>query len=97
MKEEDIPEISDPSFVPLPLNVLDASIIVRSSDQVNFRIHKSVLTMSSPFFKDMLSLPQPPNDELIDGLPVVQLSEGASVLSNLISLLYLTWRRVKPG
>jgi hypothetical protein len=50
--------------------------------------------MSSPIFEDLLSLPQPPDDELIDGLPVVQLSEDACVLSNLISLLYLTRRRV---
>ena len=96
MKEE-IPEKLDLSFVPLLLNVPDANIIVRSSDQVNFRIHKSVLAMSSTFFENLLSLPQPPDEELIDGLPVVQLSEDASVLSNLISLLYLTRRRVKPG
>ena len=96
MKEEET-ENFDSSSVPLPLDIPDASIIIRSSDQVNFRVHKSVLAMNSPFFKDMLSLPQPPDDELIDGLPVVQLSEHASVLSNLMSLLYLTWRRTKPG
>jgi hypothetical protein len=44
--------------------------------------------MSSPFFKDLLSLPQPPDDELVDGLPVVQLSENADLLNSLISLLY---------
>ncbi|KAI9445819.1 hypothetical protein BJY52DRAFT_1127965 [Lactarius psammicola] len=66
----------------------DASIIVRSSDQVNFRVHKPVLAISSPFFKDLLSLPQPPDDELVDGLPVVTLSEGADLLNSLISLLY---------
>ena len=66
----------------------DASIIVRSSDQVNFRVHKSVLAISSPFFKDLLTLPQPPDEELIDGLPVVTLSEGADLLNSLISFLY---------
>jgi hypothetical protein len=44
--------------------------------------------MSSPFFEDMLSLPQPPDDETVDGLPVVQLSEDAGLLNCLISLLY---------
>ena len=97
MKEEEIPENSNPSFMPLLLNLPDASIIVRSSDKVNFRIHKSVLAISSPFFEDLLSLPQPPDDELIDGLPVVQLSEDASILSNLVSFLYPTQRLVKPG
>ena len=52
--------------------------------------------MSSPFFKDLLSLPQPPGDELVDGLPVVQLSEDADLLNSLISLLYPI-RRVRPG
>ena len=36
----------------------------------------------------MLSLPQPPDDETVDGLPVVQLSEDAGVLNCLVSLLY---------
>ena len=68
----------------------DASIVVRSCDQINFRVHKSVLTMSSPFFKDLLSLPQPPDAEIVDGLPVVALPEDADLLNSLISLLYPT-------
>ena len=66
----------------------EASIIVRSSDQANFRVHKSVLAMSSPFFKDLLSLPQPPDGEIVDGLPVVELPEDADLLNSLISLFY---------
>ena len=66
----------------------DANIIIRSSDQANFRVHKSVLAMSSPFFKDLLSLPQPPDAEIVDGLPVVALPEDAGLLSTLISLFY---------
>jgi hypothetical protein len=88
VKEEATAKYSDASFVPLRLNVPDANIIVRSSDQVNFRIHKSVLAMSSPFFEDMLSLPQPPDDEISDGLPVVQLPEDAGLLNCLFSLFY---------
>jgi hypothetical protein len=88
VKEEPTCENSDPPSVPLCLDIPDANIVVRSSDQANLRVHKSVLAMSSPFFKDLLSLPQPPDDELFDGLPVVQLSEDAGLLINLISLLY---------
>ena len=44
--------------------------------------------MASPFFKDLLSLPQPPDGESIDGLPVIQLSEDSDVLSTLVSMLY---------
>ena len=46
--------------------------------------------MSSPFFDDMFSLPQPkPSDQdVVDGLPVVRLSEDAEVLNSLTSMLY---------
>ena len=46
--------------------------------------------MSSPFFEATFALPQPtvPGEELVDGLPVVQLSEDAELLSCLLSLLY---------
>ncbi|KAH9009773.1 hypothetical protein EDB85DRAFT_2162308 [Lactarius pseudohatsudake] len=81
-------ENSDPPSVSLCLDLPDANIIVRSSDGVNFPARKSVLAVSSPSFKDLLSLPQPPDDELVDGLPVIQLSEDADLLNSLVSLLY---------
>jgi hypothetical protein len=90
VKEETTSEHAGLPSVPLCLDVPDADIIVRSSDQANFRIHKSVLAMSSPFFKDLLSLPQPPDAEIVDGLPVVALPEDASLLNSLISLFYPT-------
>jgi hypothetical protein len=70
------------------LDVPDADLMIRSSDLVNFRIHKSVLAMASPVFKDLLSLPQPSDSESVDGLSVVQLSEDAELLNSLVSLLY---------
>ena len=79
---------SGPSSVPLCLNLHDANVILWSSDKVNYRVHKSVLALSSPFFEDMLSLPQPPDNEIVDGLPVVQLSEDSGVLNCLVSLFY---------
>ncbi|KAH9066089.1 hypothetical protein EDB83DRAFT_2675029 [Lactarius deliciosus] len=88
VKEESTSENSDPSSASLCLDLPDANIIVRSSDRVNFRVHKSVLAVSSPFFRDLLSLPQPLDDELVDGLPVIQLSEDADLLNSLVSLLY---------
>jgi BTB/POZ domain len=68
----------------------DANVIIQSCDLVNFRVHQRTLAMSSPFFDDMFSLPQPqPSDkDVVDGLPVVRLSEDAEVLNSLISMLY---------
>jgi hypothetical protein len=47
-----------------------------------------VLAVSSPFFKDLLSLPQPLEAEIVDGLPVVALPEDAGLLNSLIAFLY---------
>ena len=44
--------------------------------------------MASPFFKDLLSLPQPSDSESVDGTPVVQLPESSELLNSLLSMLY---------
>ena len=75
-------------FTPVMFDVSDTNLIIRSSDHVDFRVHKSVLAMSSPFFKDLLSLPQPSDSESVDGLPVIQLPENSELLNSLISILY---------
>jgi len=74
--------------LPEPLDVPDASLIIRSSDLVDFRVHKPVLAMASPFFTDLLSLPQSSDSESVDGLPVVHLPEDAELLNSLVSMLY---------
>ncbi|KAN0141414.1 hypothetical protein V8E53_000659, partial [Lactarius tabidus] len=66
----------------------DADVIIRSSDNVNFRVRRSILATSSPFFGDLFSLPQPSDHEVVDGLPVVSLPEDAEVLDSLMTFLY---------
>ena len=78
----------DASPLPDHLDVSDADIVIQSCDLVNFRVHKLVLSLSSAFFSDMFSLPQPPNNEVVDGLPVVRLSEDAELLNSLLTMLY---------
>lgn len=76
------------SSLPVGLNMQGADVVLRSSDLVCFHVHKLVLTISSPFFNDMFSLPQPRDDEVIDGLPVVYMSEDAEVMHSLLTVLY---------
>jgi BTB/POZ domain len=71
-----------------PFDVPDANLIIRSSDHVDFRVHKPALALSSPFFKDLLSLPQPYDGETVDGLPMVQFSEDSELLNSLFSMPY---------
>ncbi|KAF8262687.1 hypothetical protein EI94DRAFT_1517841, partial [Lactarius quietus] len=65
-----------------------ADVIVRSSDDVDFLVHKSILACSSPVFNDMFSLPQPSNNEAVDGLPMVKLAEDAEIVRALITTIY---------
>ncbi|KAH9023516.1 hypothetical protein EDB84DRAFT_1580437 [Lactarius hengduanensis] len=76
--------------LPLPeyLDLSEADIIVRTPDLTTFRSHKAVLASSSSVLRNMLSLPQLPNSEMIDGLPVVDISEDAELVRSLITILY---------
>ena len=71
-----------------PFDLPDANLIIRSSDNVNFRVHKPLPVMVSPFFKDLRFFPQPSDREIFDGLPVVRLPENSELLNSLLSILY---------
>ena len=81
-------QINTTISLPEPFRVPDANLVIRSSDLVDFRVHKSVLAMTSPIFRDTLSLPQPSDSEFVDGLPMIQISEDSELLSCLVSILY---------
>ena len=87
-REDSRAKVSSTMSPPKPYDVPDANFIIQSSDNVNFRVHKSILAMASPFFKVLLSLPQPSHIESVDGLPMVQLSEDSELLNSLVSMLY---------
>ena len=74
--------------LPECLDSSEADIIVRASDSTSFPVHKSVLASSSWVFRDMFTLPWPPNNEMTDGLPVVDISEDAELVRSLITMLY---------
>ncbi|KAA1477003.1 hypothetical protein DENSPDRAFT_844135 [Dentipellis sp. KUC8613] len=74
----------------------DADVVLRSSDQVDFRVHKIILSLASPLFKDMFRVPQPPagstpsTDPAIssDGLPIVNVTEDAHTLEFVLRSCY---------
>ncbi|KAH9022503.1 hypothetical protein EDB84DRAFT_1580619 [Lactarius hengduanensis] len=87
------------THLPLPecLDTGEADIIVRTSDLANFLVHKSVLASSSPIFRDMFALPNPSNDGMIDGLPVVDISEDSELVRSLITMLYPVPSEIPPS
>ncbi|KAF7966148.1 hypothetical protein HWV62_39926 [Athelia sp. TMB] len=73
-----------------PFDDADADVVLRSSDNVDFKVFRLFLSFGSPFFKDLFSLPQSVgnNSETRGGLPVVPVSETARTLRMLLSMCY---------
>ncbi|KAJ7184953.1 hypothetical protein C8R46DRAFT_938913 [Mycena filopes] len=63
-----------------------ADIILRSSDDIDFHVHRLVLSLASPVFRDMFTVPQPP--ETGGELPVVRMAESGAVLGRILNFWY---------
>lgn len=72
-----------------------ADVLLLSCDNFTFQARKAILTLASPVFGDMFSLPQPPSNEVNDDssahnppLPSVRLSETGPVIDVLLRYCY---------
>ncbi|KAK0501580.1 hypothetical protein EDD18DRAFT_1347662 [Armillaria luteobubalina] len=81
--EETIPTDDATTIASFPFDDTGADLILRSSDGVHFYVHKALLSLASPVFKDMFNIGQAPQT-LQDGIPVVQMSEYSHVLHKLL-------------
>lgn len=62
----------------------DGSIILQA-DNIMFKVYSGLLARHSPFFRTLFTLPQPTTDvEEYDGVPVVQMQDGANELRWLL-------------
>ena len=82
-----------PFSVSAPFNSdTGADVILRTCDGHRFLIRKSIITLVSSVFDDMFSLPQPKaaenQQQLEDGLPVVDLSEAGPIIDTLLRFCY---------
>jgi len=77
-----------------PFNNPDAEVIIRSSDNVDFRVFKLFLSSVSVVFKDMFAIPQGPTDvtqvdqEMKDGVPVISITEESQIVERLLMFCY---------
>ena len=79
-----------------PFDHQSADVILRSSDNVEFRVFKVILSLASTVFSDMFSLPQasrskglPANaDEVKDGLVVIPVTEDGKMLKQFLFMCY---------
>lgn len=94
-------ELSDSAGVvtvaPHPFDDKQASadVILRTSDGVDFYTHKLILSLASPFFADMFSLPQPSSDSESSPLrgadsipPVIDVAEESMTIDCLLRFCY---------
>lgn len=92
--EPELTQASPTSDAGAPFNSWTADCILRSSDNVEYRVHKGILSVASAVFDSMFSLPtsqiEPSGQKLKDGLPVITLVEPSSILSPLLRLIYPT-------
>ncbi|KAI9511500.1 hypothetical protein F5148DRAFT_1146821 [Russula earlei] len=71
-----------------PFNQSDANLIIRSSDQVDFHVHKAVLGIASVVFDDMFTAPGPSPHEQGQDNQVINLTEGSKTLHYLLTTIY---------
>ncbi|KAJ7281423.1 hypothetical protein C8J57DRAFT_1297575 [Mycena rebaudengoi] len=68
---------------PFSAGQTSTDVIIRSADKVLFHTHKLLLSLQSPFFENMFTLPQSPDSS--EEVPqTIDVSEDSNVLANLL-------------
>ena len=65
----------------------DADVVIRAAGTRDFRAHKCILSLTSPIFKDMFTVPQPPTDTP-GSLPHVDVTESAETWDTILRTIY---------
>ncbi|KAF8552598.1 hypothetical protein OG21DRAFT_1486100 [Imleria badia] len=68
LDRESMPDDGEPptTTAQSPFDDLNADIVLHTSDHVDFHVFRFILTLSSPFFQSMFTLPQPPDESVHD-------------------------------
>ena len=73
-------------MAPYDFDAPDADVILRSSDGKELRVHRLILSLTSPVFQGMFNLPQsttPPSQ-----IPTIDVAESSDILQPFIQYLY---------
>ena len=81
-------DVKKTSTAQAPFDNPDSDIILRSSDGVNFHVFKLILSLASPVFKDMFTLPQPQPDA--SSVHTIPMAESSATLNSLLLFCYPT-------
>ncbi|KZT72299.1 hypothetical protein DAEQUDRAFT_29520 [Daedalea quercina L-15889] len=74
-----------------PFDRADADLILRTADNVDFRVHKLTMRMASEIFEEMFRLGYAaPMEDDADGIPVVRVTEPSHIFDALLHIIYPT-------
>jgi hypothetical protein len=62
--------------------------LILEVEKTLFKVHRSVLEARSEVFRDMVALPQPPSAGVVDGCPIVRLSDASMDMEHALKALY---------
>ncbi|RPD73329.1 hypothetical protein L226DRAFT_446698, partial [Lentinus tigrinus ALCF2SS1-7] len=72
-----------------PFDRNDADFMLRSSDNVEFRVHRLILSMASFVFESMFSMPKPPTlPSDPPGIPEISIPEDSETLDLFLRICY---------
>lgn len=89
MDDSELPYDSSEVFTPSITEVWydDGNLILEAGDS-RFRISKGILVSKSSVFREMASLPQPLDEELVEGCPLVCLHDSPQDLGYFLKAIY---------
>ena len=77
----------DPNVIRSKIWFEDGNVIIQA-ESTQFRVHISVLSMHSKVLKDCFGIPQPKEQESVEGCPIVCMPDKAADIECVFSLLY---------
>ena len=84
--------LGDSAYAAAPFDHAKADIILRSSDNLDFRVFKLFLSLASLYFEKLFDVPQPTeaskDQETKDGIAVIRVQENRKTLDTLLRFCY---------
>ena len=72
----------------------DGNMVLVAKQRTAFRVHASALGRKSPVFNDVLGIPQPEAQDLMDGCPVVHIADDPDDFTVFLAYVYDGWESV---
>ncbi|KAJ7490865.1 hypothetical protein FB451DRAFT_1124420 [Mycena latifolia] len=66
----------------------DGNLVIQAGNS-QFRVYRGTLAARSAVFQDMLSFPQPPDSELVEGCPLVRLQDAEIEVSEFLKAIFV--------